>query len=294
MNALKRRHPLARLVHGVHVFASDTVGGFWAITHHGVAVTGVLIVMAVLLIVSKTDLRQQADLRLAAWLSDRQQTAGDATTISTITTTLPQLVFNRATVADPHLLPLAQARLTQWIARKYQVAPEPVAALVSNSFQTGQSNRIDPALILAVMAVESSFNPFAQSTKGAQGLMQVMTRVHAEKYDGYGGDYAAFDPLSNLHVGVWVLRDCIDKAGSTAGGLRCYVGAADLPSDGGYVNKVLTEYARMQQVAAGHPPPPSVNVVASGRKHLGQAVAKAGKPKSKAPPVAVVAALHLQ
>lgn len=289
MNALKRRHPLVRLAHGVQVVASDIAGGFWAITHHSGAVMGVLIVMALLLIVSKADLRQQAGSRLTAWLTTDQQTGKNATAA------LPQLASKRpATATDPRTLPLEQARLTQWIARKYQVAPEPVAVLVSNSFQTGQANRIDPALILAVMAVESSFNPFAQSTKGAQGLMQVMTRVHAEKYDGYGGDYAAFDPLSNLHVGVWVLRDCIDKAGSTAGGLRCYVGAAHLPTDGGYVNKVLTEYGRMQQVAAGYPPPPPANIVASAQQHIGQALAKTGKPRPKAPPVAVVAALHMQ
>ncbi|MHC5879399.1 lytic transglycosylase domain-containing protein, partial [Streptococcus pyogenes] len=87
---------------------------------------------------------------------------------------------------------------------------------------------IDPTLILAVMAIESGFNPFAQSSVGAQGLMQVMTNVHSEKYRHFGGEYAAFDPLSNLRVGVKILREYISRAGSVEGGLKWYVGAANL------------------------------------------------------------------
>jgi hypothetical protein len=60
-----------------------------------------------------------------------------------------------------------------------------------------------------VVAIESNFNPFAQSAVGAQGLMQVMTRVHNQKYEAFGGTLAAFDPVSNLRVGVQVLRECI-------------------------------------------------------------------------------------
>ena len=67
------------------------------------------------------------------------------------------------------------------------------------------------------MAIESNFNPFAQSAVGAQGLMQVMTRVHTEKYQNFGGHFAAFDPVSNLRVGVKVLQECIARAGSIEG-----------------------------------------------------------------------------
>jgi len=99
--------------------------------------------------------------------------------------------------------------------------------------------------------VESGFNPFAQSPVGAQGLMQVMTRVHSDKYESFGGELAAFDPLTNLRVGAKVLLDCIQRNGSVEGGLRAYVGAANLPDDGGYAAKVLAEHARLTQVAAG-------------------------------------------
>jgi soluble lytic murein transglycosylase-like protein len=110
-------------------------------------------------------------------------------------------------------------------------------------------------LILAVMAVESGFNPFAQSHVGAQGLMQVMTKVHRDKYEDFGGKLAAFDPVSNLRVGAKVLRDCINRGGSLEGGLKLYVGATNMEADGGYAAKVLAEYARLQSVAAGRPVP---------------------------------------
>jgi hypothetical protein len=86
---------------------------------------------------------------------------------------------------------------------------------------------------------------------GAQGLMQVLTRVHDDKYRGFGGVHAAFDPVTNLRVGVQILRDYIAHTGSIEGGLRYYVGAANLESDGGYAARVLAEQSLIQQVASG-------------------------------------------
>src|SRR5574337_106444 len=76
-----------------------------------------------------------------------------------------------------------------------------------------------------------------------------MTRVHTDKYEGFGGQLAAFDPVANLRVGVKVLQECIARAGSLEGGLRYYVGAANLPDDGGYAAKVLAEHFRLRQIA---------------------------------------------
>ena len=141
--------------------------------------------------------------------------------------------------------------MAQWLAKRYKVAPEPISALVQEAWAIGQRAGLDPTLILAVMAVESRFNPFAQSPVGAQGLMQVMTRVHDDKYESFGGNHAAFDPISNLRVGVQVLKDCIRRAGSLQEGLRAYVGAALLDHDNGYAARVLSEQGHLRQVAAG-------------------------------------------
>jgi soluble lytic murein transglycosylase-like protein len=131
------------------------------------------------------------------------------------------------------------------------VAPEPLSRLVQEAWKVGRHARLDPTLILAIMAVESSFNPFAQSSVGAQGLMQVMTRVHDDKYEAFGGVHAAFDPVSNLRVGVQVLQECIRRAGGVEAGLRYYVGAALQDNDGGYAAKVMHEQSHIQRVASG-------------------------------------------
>jgi soluble lytic murein transglycosylase-like protein len=138
-----------------------------------------------------------------------------------------------------------------WLSRRYRVAPEPVSRLVQEAWTVGALVNLDPTLILAVMAVESSFNPFAQSPVGAQGLMQVMTKIHDDKYEAFGGSHAAFDPVTNLRVGVQVLKECIARAGGLEAGLRAYVGAANSGEDGGYAAKVLAQQGILRLIASG-------------------------------------------
>jgi len=111
--------------------------------------------------------------------------------------------------------------------------------------------KLKPHLILAVMAIESSFHPYVQSQAGAQGLMQVMTDIHAQKYEKYGGKLAAFDPLTNMRVGTRVLQEYIKLKGGVEEGLLFYLGGDMAQSDTGYVAKVLAEQAKLDQVAAG-------------------------------------------
>jgi hypothetical protein len=191
----------------------------------------------------RPDLRAVTEAKLISWLQERQY---DATGISTDADAV-----DRATATDPSALPKQQANVAYWLSKKYHVAPEPISALVEEAYDLGPKNDIEPTLILAVMAIESGFNPFAQSNVGAQGLMQVMTRMHSEKYEGFGGNLAAFDPVSNLRVGVKILKDDILKSGSVQGGLKLYVGDSSSPDGGSYSVKVLAEQARLKQVAQG-------------------------------------------
>ncbi|HOB67675.1 transglycosylase SLT domain-containing protein [Ottowia sp.] len=234
---------LAALGSGMRTFATDVAEGFFEITHNSLALVGIVVVVAVALLSARPDLRDEGEQRLAEWLTARKVAALGIT---------PELgAIERATAANPGQLPREQANVALWISKKYRVAPEPVAALVAEAYDVGRANKIDPTLILAVMAIESSFNPFAQSTVGAQGLMQVMTQIHSDKYAHFGGQYAAFDPKSNLRVGVKILQEYIGRAGSVEAGLKWYVGAANLATDGGYADKVLAEHARLSQVARG-------------------------------------------
>jgi hypothetical protein len=246
-----------KVAQGLRVFASDVSQGFFEITHNSFALLGLAVVFATFTLSVRPDLRQTGEDRLIGWLHARQVEALGF---------VPDLTgIGRATAADPDELPKQQAAVAFWLSRKYRVAPEPLSALVSEAYEVGSRVRLDPTLILAVMAVESGFNPFAQSPVGAQGLMQVMTRVHGDKYDNFGGKLAAFDPVSNLRVGVKVLQECIQRAGSMEAGLRYYVGAANLEDDGGYAEKVLAEHSRLKLVAAGRAvptiTPPSLRAV---------------------------------
>lgn len=143
-----------------------------------------------------------------------------------------------------------QALVATYLARRYRVAQEPVGELVKAAFDTGREVGLDPLLLLAVMAIESGFNPYAESGVGAQGLMQVMSKVHSDKFQYFGGQRAALDPLANIKVGALVLKDCIARGGSLPGGLRLYVGSTS-PDDGGYGAKVMAERGRLRDVARG-------------------------------------------
>ncbi|CAG9169545.1 lytic transglycosylase domain-containing protein [Cupriavidus pampae] len=138
-----------------------------------------------------------------------------------------------------------QATVAEYIARKYRVASQATGQLVKAAYMTGREVGIDPLLILGVIAIESSFNPYAESGVGAQGLMQVMTKVHSDKYEAVGGVTEALNPYANIKIGALVLKDCIARAGSIEGGLRFYVGSTST-GDGGYGAKVLAERARLR------------------------------------------------
>jgi len=236
-----------KIVSGVRTFVADVTEGFLEITHNSFALIGLAVAFVILTLTARPDLRQAGEEQLMDWLQSRQ--------VALLETPVELGAIERATASNPKDLPKEQAAVAYWLSKKYRVAPEPLSALVAEAYETGARTKIDPTLILAIMAIESSFNPFAQSSVGAQGLMQVMTQVHTDKYENFGGHFAAFDPVTNLRVGVKVLQECIARAGSVEGGLRYYVGAANLPDDGGYTAKVLAEHFRLRQVAGGRSNP---------------------------------------
>lgn len=248
------RHTARSTRRAVSVFCRDTGNGLLDISHNSLALVGLLAVALVVVALGRADLRGQLEVVALDWLKVRHEERELASGNLLVGLAEPDAVA-RATATDLTHLTREQVRVATWISRRYRVAGEPVAALVQEAYRIGHRASLDPTLILAIMAVESSFNPFAQSSVGAQGLMQVLTRVHDDKYEAFGGTHAAFDPISNLRVGVQVLRDCIARAGSINAGLRYYVGAALLEGDGGYAGKVLAEQAHMRNVADGRSVP---------------------------------------
>ena len=148
-----------------------------------------------------------------------------------------------------------QQYVTKWLSKRYRVASDAANMLVSTAYLTAHDLKLDPLLILAVMAIESGLNPFAESAMGAKGLMQVMAKVHHDKFQEVGGAQAALNPVANIRVGAQILKDYVKRTGSVEGGLKTYVGAADFESDSGYGARVLAEWNRLKQVAHGHKVP---------------------------------------
>jgi soluble lytic murein transglycosylase-like protein len=145
-----------------------------------------------------------------------------------------------AALADPEIEAVANA-----VARRYRISREATRELVGTAYREGKGIGVDPLLIIAVMAVESRFNPFAQSDGGAIGLMQVIPRYHTDKFDAGRGE-SMLDPRRNIQLGARVLKEYIRRGGTDAAGLQLYNGASADASNV-YANKVLGERQRIRE-----------------------------------------------
>jgi soluble lytic murein transglycosylase-like protein len=193
-----------------------------ATLHNGFAAVGVAAIMFVVL--------DGAALLQAA--TDTAPAVAEAEEVSAVTPAV-----------DPD--PRYRALATQ-LAKKYRVAVNAPEPLVHEAFAAGQAVGVDPLLILAVISVESRFNPIAESEFGARGLMQVVPRFHLDKLAHHGGEDAVLDPRTNIRVGAKILKEYIQRAGSVESGLQMYAGAADDPNTA-YAQRVMTEKSWLQR-----------------------------------------------
>ena len=194
------------------------------------AVVGLAVVLAALLPAPREFVLRQAALWTDAWEND----AGNMTA-GTI-----QPGAESAAVRE-------QRAVTDFIAKRYRVASGAIAGFVATAYRAGTESKVDPLLILAVMAVESRYNPVAESTMGAKGLMQVIPKFHGDKLQEHGGETALLDPHVNIQVGAQILREYLRRYGETETALQMYAGAFDEPGSS-YAFKVLAERARLEQM----------------------------------------------
>jgi soluble lytic murein transglycosylase-like protein len=168
------------------------------------------------------------------------------------TASLQQTALKSAALKSEEALPTnplkpAMRAVVNDLARRYHVSSQAIEPLVLAAQIAGARVNLDPLLILAVVAIESRFNPFAESVVGAQGLMQIIPKYHQDKIDAAGsGKNALLDPHTNIQVGVRVLKESIQRAGSLEAGLQQYAGAPD-DSDAQYASKVMAEKQRLEQ-----------------------------------------------
>lgn len=134
-----------------------------------------------------------------------------------------------------------------YVTRRYRVSQEALLPIFEAAQATAREHGLDPLLIVAVIGIESGFNPLAQSTMGALGLMQVIPRYHRDKVPQGAGNSHFLDPVINVQVGAQVLREAIRRNGGLVAGLQQYGGSP--LSEGGYAGKVLAEKRRLEQVA---------------------------------------------
>ena len=135
-----------------------------------------------------------------------------------------------------------------YLARRYRVSSEMTTDVVAKAYTIGAQMKLDPMLILAVIAVESRFNPVAESVMGAKGLMQVIPRFHPEKFNPLGGEKVAFDLQANIMVGAKILKEYIRRTGDLADALQLYVGASSDENENGYTGKIMAERDRLYQI----------------------------------------------
>lgn len=149
----------------------------------------------------------------------------------------------------PTNLTVEQRRVARWIANRHRVSMGAVEQLVAAAYETAGTFRIDPFLLLAVISIESGFNPLAESHMGAVGLMQIMPKAHADKLKSFGGEKQALDPWVNMQVGAMILREYIDRFGSEVAALKAYVGSLEQPTE--YPQRVVQVRERLMAAAVG-------------------------------------------
>jgi hypothetical protein len=244
------------------VLARIVANGFLTTIHHTVMVIGVAAITIMCIMFFKpsftsdlkslspftTDVEEDSTVnptQLGSLMDMPSNSTGNAN--SAVITPVASEINTRSTLPSRQ----QQILVSDWLSKRYRVAGDATYMLVSAAYLSGEEYKLDPLLILSVMAIESGFNPFAESPVGAQGLMQVMSKLHEEKFEDLGGVKAALNPVANIKVGSMILKDYVTRGGSVEAGLKLYVGAGAFDTDSGYGAKVLAEYQRLKEVSSG-------------------------------------------
>ena len=141
----------------------------------------------------------------------------------------------------------SQTALSRYLSRRFLVAGEATERMVGAAYSAAREVGLDPLLLLAVISVESRFNPIAESVMGAKGLMQIIPKYHQAKLLPLGGEAALWDPEANIRVGARILQEYVYRTGTVEAGLQYYNGAF-WDGTAQYAQKVLAERARLMAV----------------------------------------------
>ena len=177
---------------------------------------------------------------------DAIRSIGSAMPNLSATTAAPTLPRD-AERATPILTPAMKAAL-DYVVQRYRVSAEALLPVFEAAQSVGRERRIDPLLLIAVISIESRFNPFSQSPMGAQGLMQIIPRYHQDKVPNAAAERPFLDPVTNVQIGAQILQEAIRRQGGLMAGLQYYGGAID-DEEQIYATRVLAEKLRLEQAA---------------------------------------------
>jgi soluble lytic murein transglycosylase-like protein len=141
----------------------------------------------------------------------------------------------------------AEAILVKHLSRRFLIAAEATERMVGAAYRAARAVGLDPLLVLAVISVESRFNPIAESVMGAKGLMQIIPKYHPAKVTALGGEDALWDPENNIEAGARILQEYVYRTGTLEAGLQYYNGAF-WDSSAQYAHKVMAERSRLLEV----------------------------------------------
>ena len=148
---------------------------------------------------------------------------------------------------DEELSKIKKKMVSKWLSKKYRVAETAVVKIVEISHEAAKKYELDPNLILAIIAIESSFNPFAESGAGAQGLMQIMPKYHQEKLQKFDEINPALSYEINIMVGAQILKEYLDAHSSLNTALLRYVGVG-ANGKSSYPQKVFRMRSRISSI----------------------------------------------
>ena len=151
----------------------------------------------------------------------------------------------QATAEQRRQMALEQRKqaLAQRIASTYRRPLTDVRTIVDGAHASGRKHQVDPVLLLAIAAVESSFDPKAVSSVGAQGLLQALPRAHPEKFERIREEgKSPFDPVVSMDIGGQIYAEYRDRFdGNRILALQQYNGNLKDKTHR-YSNKVLRAY----------------------------------------------------
>ena len=247
---------MSRWVLGFQIWLSDVRNGFVAVTRHSLALFGLAVVITGMTFSALPNLQASASDALLGWVEVQQ--------IKNLNVTPANNAAERTMAADLGSLTPEQAAVSKWLSRRYRVSTEAMAALVAESGALGERSQLPPNLILAIMAIESRFNPFASGSQGIVGLMQIEIGAHDESLSQFGGPLSAFDPLTNLRIGVRQLQALTQETDTLEEALELYAATTGVSTSQGYVERILAEQKLLDKISAQ----PQAPALATNKKRV--------------------------